>query len=142
MGLRSLAAQSLVLSAVTCGLAAGAVLGSAEVLIVGAGVAFLWILVVVDLDLLPAIALASFALVPAAYLPHTHDGAYNPALVVVVILFARVIWSNHPIALGPHLVPLALLLTWILAATLASSVPTTSLAWSGDCVLLLGIPAL
>ncbi len=134
-------------SVLTVGLTAVTVLGGVKTLeLVFAAVlavAFMVVLLTIDLSYLPTIGLLSFALVPILYLPiSSREGALNPSFVVMIVLAVRAAIERRRVATGPHLLPLTLLALWVIVATIIAPRTLTSGLWSMNFLALTVIPAL
>jgi hypothetical protein len=140
-------APAALASVLTVGLTAVAVLGGVKTLELALAavlaVVFVVVLLAVELSYLPTIGLLSFALVPILYLPvSSREGAFNPSLVVMVVLLVRAAAERRRIVGGPHLIPLALLALWVIVATIIAPRTLTSGLWSVNFLALTVIPAL
>jgi polysaccharide biosynthesis protein PslJ len=129
----------LTTSAISTSLVTGHVIWLAGVAAAAAGGA----LFLVDITLLPAIALAACVLLPTSYLRvNTYHGALSPALGVMIVLLIRATAEGVRFRRGPHLLPLVLLSLWIISRALGSPIRTTSMTWSLSFIVLVTVPAL
>jgi hypothetical protein len=132
------------LVALTAVLAAIAfVLGHAIWVGAGVGLVAAGVLFVIDIDLLPAIALTACVLLPTSYLTvNTYHGALSPALGVVLALLLRAGFEGLLFRRGPQVLPFVLLGLWIVIRAIDSPIRTTSLTWSVSFLALALMPGL
>lgn len=97
-------------------------------------------LCLMPVDWLPALALASFVLVPVLHLPlDSLNGAINPGIGIVFVWAIRLASGRGQVTFGAEVVPLGLLLLWVVWSTLYSARPETSLLWTVNFVVLVGL---